>query len=80
MKFTNIKEQLPPFGKRLLIGYSWNNTDDRNNWFAGMFKRPFDDDKKYNPDYIEYCNFESRRDWTALNFTETYWAEVDFQM
>lgn len=73
MHWKKVSQEKPPINKSILIGYF--HCADEFRWFDVVVKRPYDTDKKYNPNYYVYKVHlrENERDLED----DFYWCEVD---
>jgi len=74
-EWHKFKDTKPPLRQELLILKFWND-GVIHRWFVSEFRRPYDSDKKFNPDYYEYFEPDYKcRDWRRVE-EDFLWAIV----
>ena len=54
MKWTRVSDELPPLNTEILLCNHINKEGKMFCWDRTIVTRPYNSDKKYNPDYYEY--------------------------
>jgi hypothetical protein len=76
MKWYTVKEKFPPLNKHILLGIKDINTN-KFEWFKTYIKRPFEKDKKYNPDYFIFVDDRFVYNFDSILEEYHYWMEID---
>jgi hypothetical protein len=75
MQWKQVKNELPPLHEEILIAILREYSDNSMYCFLAKVKKPFDVNKKFNPNYYEMYGIET-------NFKELkpeyFWMKLDF--
>jgi len=79
MKWTKVKEQMPPLNKRIIIAkQSFLGSRIELQAFLAEIRRPFDKDSIYNPDYYCYNTEAIDNGNSQITLTdEDYWLDLE---
>ena len=80
MNWKQVKDELPPIGEEILLG-TLKHLGDRNAfyWTSGYVYRPYDQDKKFNPNYYEIdfkSDFYNKNRDRCLGFND-FWLKIE---
>lgn len=73
MEWKKFSDEILPLYENLLIGTFLNPY--YFSWDEGKVYRPYNEDKKYNPDYYYYITVRSSDEKTL--YPDTYWMEIE---
>ena len=80
MKFIKVEDQLPPLNKNIIVArQQYSYCGESLVWSLGFVIRPFEKDKKFNPDYYELAYFDEKQNgWEKMTLEKSmYWMDIE---
>lgn len=80
INWIKFNDQIPPLNKPILMGFfnSKCSYPPKFEWFKCKVYRPYDEDKKYNPNYYEFIRIKSCKCFEDKVFDPdlAFWTEI----
>lgn len=84
MEWKNVKDEMPPLRKKILL-FTWRpavDSNDKRRFYIrlGEVDRPYDSDKRYNPDYYAFYLYDEKNsEWIGETLEkDSQWFLIEF--